>query len=298
VAGAAGRRWVESSHDGAAAEALVRSLGLHPLAARVLAARGLADPDAAERFLLPRLADLPDPFRMKGMEAATARLLRAVEERERVACYGDYDVDGVTSTALLAGFLRAAGAEVVTYTPHRLVEGYGLNSAAVGKLAADGVRLIVTLDCGITSVEEVQVAARLGVDTVVVDHHTVPVELPPAAAILNPHQPGCDYPSKHLAAVGVTFALALALRRRLRERGRWSDARPEPNLREALDLVALGTIADVVPLVEVNRLLVRHGLAELGRARRPGVRSPGPTASWCDGAWRSCAAAAGPACGP
>jgi single-stranded-DNA-specific exonuclease len=284
VAGAAGRRWVESGCDAAAAEALARSLGLHPLTARVLAARGLAEPDAAERFLAARLADLPDPFRMKGMEAATARLLRAVEGGERIACYGDYDVDGVTSTALLAGFLRAAGAEVVTYTPHRLVEGYGLNATAVGKLATDGVRLIVSLDCGITSVEEVQAAARLGVETVVVDHHTVPVELPPAAAILNPHQPGCDYPSKHLAAVGVTFALALALRRRLRERGRWSDARPEPNLRQALDLVALGTIADVVPLTGANRILVRWGLEELRRSRRPGLRALKRVAGLAEGA--------------
>jgi single-stranded-DNA-specific exonuclease len=210
---------------------------------------------------------------MKGMEGAVARIVRAVEAGERIACYGDYDVDGVTSTTLLAGFLRAAGADVETYVPHRLVEGYGLNAAAVGRLASRGVRLLVTLDCGITSVAEVAEAARLGVDVIVVDHHTVPVELPAARAILNPHQPGCGYPSRHLAAVGVAFNLALALRRRLRERGRFGAARPEPNLREALDLVALGTIADVVPLVEVNRVLVRFGLAEIGKARRPGVRA-------------------------
>ncbi|MGA8890416.1 MAG: DHH family phosphoesterase, partial [Anaeromyxobacteraceae bacterium] len=207
------------------------------------------------------------------MEDAVARIVRAVEDGERVACYGDYDVDGVTSTTLLAGFLRGAGADVVTYIPHRLAEGYGLNVAAVGRLAGEGVRLLVTLDCGITSVAEVAEAARLGVDVVVVDHHTVPVDLPAARAILNPHQPGCGYPSRHLAAVGVTFNLAMALRRRLRERGRFGPARPEPNLREALDLVALGTIADVVPLVEVNRVLVRFGLAEIGKARRPGVRA-------------------------
>jgi len=169
--------------------------------------------------------------------------------------------------------LRAAGADLVTYTPHRLVEGYGLNVEAVRRLAAQGVRLLVTLDCGITSVEEVRAAAALGVDTIVVDHHTVPVELPAAEAILNPHQPGCAYPSKELAAVGVTFALAMALRRRLREIGRFGAERPEPNLKEALDLVALGTVADVVPLVGANRILVRWGLEVLAASRRPGVRA-------------------------
>ncbi len=275
---------MEAAWDEEAAAALAKALSLHPLAARVLACRGLAEPAAAERFLAARLADLPDPFSMLGMEAAVARLARAVDGGERIVCYGDYDVDGVTSTALLAGLLRAAGAEVVTYTPHRLVEGYGLNVAAVEKLAAQGARLIVALDCGITSVEEVRAAARLGIDVVVVDHHTAPVELPAAAAILNPHQPGCAYPSKHLAAVGVTFCLAMALRRRLRERGRWTGERPEPNLRQSLDLVALGTVADVVPLVEVNRVLVRWGLEELSRSRRPGVRALKRVAGIADGA--------------
>ncbi len=264
---------MQAEVDEGRAARLAGALEIHPLAARVLAARGLGDPDAAEAFLASPLEDLPDPFAMKGMDAAVARLERAIEGGERIACYGDYDVDGVTSTVLLAGLLRAAGADAVTYVPHRLVEGYGLNGDAVARLAADGVRLLVTLDCGITSVEEVRVAAALGVDTVVVDHHNVPVELPAAAAILNPHQPGCSYPSKDLAAVGVTFALAMALRRRLRERGRFGPERPEPNLREALDLVALGTIADVVPLVGVNRILVRWGLEELARSRRPGVRA-------------------------
>ncbi len=271
--GVARRRWIEASVDGDVAGRLGRALGLHPLAARVLAARGLEEPAHAERFLAARLEDLPDPASMKGMAEAVARLVRAVEAGERIACYGDYDVDGVTSTALLAGFLGAAGADVVTYVPHRLVEGYGLNEAAVARLAASGVRLLVSLDCGITAAAEVRAASALGLDTVVVDHHTVPVELPAAAAILNPHQAGCAYPTKDLAAVGVTFALVVALRRALRERGRFGAARPEPNLKEALDLVALGTVADVVPLVGANRILVRWGLGVLARGRRPGVRA-------------------------
>ncbi|HEX9241342.1 MAG TPA: single-stranded-DNA-specific exonuclease RecJ [Anaeromyxobacter sp.] len=264
---------MEAEADAAGAARLATALGLHPLAARVLAARGLAAPADAERFLAAALADLPDPRTMKGMDAAVARLLRALDAGERIALYGDYDVDGVTSTALLAGFLRACGGDVVTYVPHRLVEGYGLNVAAVEKLVAQGARLLVSLDCGITAAAEVRAAAALGVDTVVVDHHTVPVELPAAQAILNPHQPGCAYPSKDLAAVGVTFALAMALRRALRERGSFGAARPEPNLRDALDLVALGTIADVVPLVGANRILVRRGLDVIAEGRRPGVRA-------------------------
>jgi len=267
------RRWIETEVDGGAAARLATALSLHPLAARVLAGRGLADPGLAEVFLAARIADLPDPFTMKGMEAAAARIARALSAGEKIACYGDYDVDGVTSTVLLAGFLRAAGGEVVTYVPHRLVEGYGLNGEAVARLAAQGVKLLVTLDCGITAAPEVRAAAALGLDTVVVDHHTVPVELPAAAAILNPHQPGCGYPSKDLAAVGVTFALVMALRRRLREAGRFGEKCPEPNLKEALDLVALGTIADVVPLLGANRVLVRAGLEVLASTRRPGLRA-------------------------
>jgi len=267
------RRWVEVGCDEVAAERLARELALDPVAARVLACRGLGEPVEAERFLASRLADLPDPFRMKGMESAVARVARALETGERIALYGDYDVDGVTSTALLASFLRAAGGDVVTYVPHRLVEGYGLNTDAVRRLAAEGARLLVSLDCGITSVSEVKAAAELGVDTVVVDHHTAPVELPAAVAILNPHQPGCDYPYKALAAVGVTFCLAMALRRRLRDAGRFGAGCAEPNLREALDLVALGTVADVVALTGVNRILVRWGLEELARTRRPGLQA-------------------------
>jgi single-stranded-DNA-specific exonuclease len=273
---ASGKRWVEvgpaASEGEARVAALARALGLHPLAARVLAARGLGEPGVAAEFLAASLGALPDPFSMKDMDKAVDRIRRALDAGERIACYGDYDVDGVTSTALLAGFLRAAGADVVEYVPHRLVEGYGLNGEAVARLAARGVKLLVTLDCGITSRDEVRAGAALGLDTVVVDHHTVPVELPAAAAILNPHQPGCGYPTRDLAAVGVTFALVMALRRRLREAGRFA-GRAEPNLKEALDLVALGTVADVVPLVGANRILVRCGLEVLSRSRRPGLRA-------------------------
>jgi len=275
---------VEVACDERKVERLVRELGLEPLAARVLACRGLSEPAEAEQFLASRLADLPDPFLMKGMEPAVARLERALRERQRIALYGDYDVDGVTATALLAGFLEAVGGDVITYVPHRLTEGYGLNVEAVRRLAARGARLLVALDCGITGVAEVQEAAHQGVDAVVVDHHTAPVELPRAVAILNPHQPGCDYPYKPLAAVGVTFCLTMALRKRLRESGWFERGRPEPNLREALDLVALGTVADVVALTGVNRILVRFGLETLSNTRRPGLRALKRVAGLSEGA--------------
>ena len=251
---------------------LAAELGLHPLSARVLVHRGLRTPEAASAFLTDKLADLPDPFRMKGMVAAVDRLCRALREKERITLYGDYDVDGVCSTSLLALFLRELGARPATYIPHRLDEGYGLNVQAVEKIASDGTRVLVTLDCGITSVAEIARAKELGLDVVVVDHHTVPPTLPPAVAVLNPHQPGCEYPTKHLCAAGVAFNLCMGLRKRLREDG-WFATRKEPNLKAMLDLVAMATVADVVPLTGANRILVHHGLQELTAGRRYGVRA-------------------------
>jgi len=178
----------------------------------------------------------------------------------------------VCSTSLMALFLRELGARPATYIPHRMDEGYGLNLQAVEKLAAEGTRVLVTLDCGVTSVAEIARAKELGLEVVVVDHHTVPPTLPPAVAVLNPHQPGCEYPTKHLCAAGVAFNLCMGLRKKLREDG-WFATRKEPNLKALLDLVAMATVADVVPLTGANRILVHHGLQELTAGRRPGVRA-------------------------
>jgi single-stranded-DNA-specific exonuclease len=249
---------------------LAAVLGVPGPLGRVLWARGYREPGQAERFLEPRLDHLPNPFELKGIEAAVSRVQRALAEGEAICVYGDYDVDGVTSTALLVSVLRKLGGKVDFYVPHRLVEGYGLNSQALAKLAARGTRLVVSADCGVTAVAEIDAAARLGLDVVVIDHHTASQDLPRAVAILNPHQPGCTFPGRELAAVGVAFHLLLALRKRLREAG-WFASRAEPNLREVLDLVALGTIADVVPLTGPNRVLVYFGLRELARGARPGV---------------------------
>ncbi|MBJ6763972.1 single-stranded-DNA-specific exonuclease RecJ [Myxococcaceae bacterium JPH2] len=252
--------------------ALAGELSLHPLAAKVLLHRGYRTPEAAAAFLSDRLADLPDPFRMKGMTGAVERLTRALRQREKVTLYGDYDVDGVSSTSLLYLFLKELGLTAATYIPHRLDEGYGLNLGAVERIAADGTRVLVTLDCGITSVAEISRAKELGLDVVVVDHHTVPPTLPPAVAVLNPHQPGCEYPTKVLCAAGVAFNLCMGLRKRLREDGFFA-TRKEPNLKSMMDLVALATVADVVPLTGANRILVAHGLQELSQGRRPGIRA-------------------------
>jgi single-stranded-DNA-specific exonuclease len=265
-------RWILPREDPSAAERVAQALDLHPVLGRVLVARGLATPEAAQLFLRDGLSDLPDPSLLKGMDLAVDRLSRALAAGEKVTLWGDYDVDGVTSTALLKLFLAALGAQVATYIPHRLGEGYGLNAEGVERIAADGTRVLVSLDCGISAAAEVARANARGLEVIVIDHHQVGAALPPALAVIDPHQPGCAYPGKELCAAGLAFQVAVALRRALRERGFFASRR-EPNLREYLDLVAIGTVGDVVPLVGVNRILVRHGLAELARARRPGVRA-------------------------
>lgn len=253
---------------------LASALKIPEPVARVLWHRGLTGPESAARFLSPSLSDMPDPFSMRGLAEASERILRAIENQERVALYGDFDVDGVTSSALMQGFLLHHGLRSRVYIPHRLEEGYGLNPAAMEQLAGEGIQLLVTLDCGITAVDEVERARQLGVEVIVVDHHRCPPEMPRAVATLNPHHPDCAYPDKVLAAVGVAFNLIVGVRKRLRESGFYQRSGiVEPNLKQALDLVALGTIADMVPLTGVNRMLAWFGLAEMAQARRPGLRA-------------------------
>jgi single-stranded-DNA-specific exonuclease len=282
-------RWIEKYEPTAESHAAILQLAgemqLRLATAQTLWGRNIRDKETCARFLSPQLAHLPDPFGLKGIEAAVSRMVRALEQREAICIYGDYDVDGVTSTALLVSTLRKfaacapvregnpGSAKIEFYVPQRLIEGYGLNLAALQKLSARGTKLLVSADCGVTAVAEIDGAAKLGLDVVVIDHHTASQsaeDLPRAVAILNPHQPGCTFPGRELAAVGVAFNLLLALRKRLREKG-WFAHGLEPNLREALDLVALGTVADVVPLTGSNRVLVHHGLRELSRGARPGI---------------------------
>jgi single-stranded-DNA-specific exonuclease len=273
VNGAVERRWVKKDVDEAAARGLASSTGLHPNTARLLVSRGVLDRDAVRRYLEPQLADMPSPFLLADAEKAAHRLADAVLRKERVALYGDYDVDGVTSTTLMASFLRVHGLDPIVYIPKRLIEGYGLNEAAVEHLAQVGTQVLVTLDCGITAADEIARANTHAIDVIVVDHHKCPPQLPPAYATLNPHQDHCPYPDKVLAAVGVCFNLVVGLRKVLRDRGFYTADQAEPNLRRLLDLVALGSIADMVPLTGVNRLFTWFGMLELRHAQRPGIRA-------------------------
>ncbi len=241
---------------------------LGPIMAKVLYNRGLTTPEAARRFLFDELP-LHDPFQMKDMGKAVARIRNAIRRQEPIAIYGDFDADGVTSTALMVLTLRALGASVHPYIPDRVDEGYGLNTPALERLSADGIKLIITVDCGIRSVEEVETSIANGLDIIITDHHSVGDVIPPAIAVLNPKQDDCPYPEDMLAGVGIAFKLASALLRVATQQ----DTTPPPITEEdLLDLVAIGTVADLAPLNRLeNRQLVKVGLHRLSKARRPGI---------------------------
>lgn len=251
---------------------LASALSLPPLQAQILAGRGVRDPALARLWLGGSLRDLPDPNTMIGMDRAVARVVAALDAGERIAVHGDYDVDGTTATALLVTFLRGLGGDVLWYAPHRQRDGYGVALHTVDRLAEGGSTLLITCDTGVSAHEAIARAAEHGMDTVVCDHHQLPPTLPECSAILNPRQDGEDSPFAELAAVGVAFMLAVAVRAHLRAAGRFEGG-GEPDLREVLDLVALGTVADLAPLRGVNRVLVNAGLRVLERRRRPGLRS-------------------------
>ncbi len=266
-----GRRWAARLADERMALAMAQRHGLPDAICRLLAAREV-DLDGVPDFLEPTLRKfLPDPLHLKDMDAAVARLMRAVREGERIVVFGDYDVDGATSTALLMRFFRAAGGNAGHYIPDRRKEGYGPSTAALLKLRQEGAAVVVTVDCGVTAYEPLAEARRAGLDVVVIDHHQAEISLPEAVAVVDPNRIDETSPHKQLAAVGVTFLLAVGINRALRDAGWYGTDRPEPDLRQWLDLVALGTVADVVPLTGVNRALVRQGLVVMGQRRNPGL---------------------------
>ena len=248
------------------------ALNLSSLAVRTLLLRGIADVAAGREFLESRLGSLPDPFLLPDMERAAERLADAVSCAEPIIVHGDYDVDGITGTALLVETLRALGATVDYHIPLRLRDGYGLSAEALRSAAASGFRVVVSVDCGISAVNEALLAKELGLDLIITDHHQPPASLPEALAVVSPSRNDSAFPFRELAGVGVAFFLLIALRKVLRERGAFS-AVPEPDLRCGLDLVALGTIADIVPLCGVNRTLTRYGLTVLCGGGRAGVRA-------------------------
>lgn len=246
---------------------LEQELGLTPLVARILAARGIDHPVQARRFFEPGLSLIHNPFEMDGMEAATRRILRAIESGERICVYGDYDVDGCTATAILCETFRWLQCPVDYHIPHRLNEGYGLSVEGMRLIHQRGAQVVISVDCGITAYDAAECARELGIDLIVTDHHEPGPHDPPAVAVLNPKRERCRYPFKGLSGAGVAFKLAHALLKR---------SRPESDearefLKSLLDLVALGTVADIVPLKGENRSLVTHGLARLRGTRRPGL---------------------------
>lgn len=239
--------------------------GYSALTAQLLYNRNLKTPEQIDYYFNATYATLADPFRIKDMGKAVERVKAALAAHERIAIYGDFDADGVTACSLLVQYFQAAGADVVPRIPHRVDEGYGLNAPALDRLAAQNVRLVITVDCGISNVAEVEYARQLGLEVIITDHHRPPETLPAAFAILNVRQPGCEYPDKGMAGVGMAFNLVRALAK--------SGVRPTDGLkpRDLLDLVALGTVCDIAPMTGENRVLVAAGLKALNNSKRPGI---------------------------
>ena len=269
-----GRFWLERPGDERLGLAIAQRCQVPEIIGRMLAARGQSL-ESAPTFLQPKLRDLlTDPSELKDMDQAAERLADAVGRGERIAVFGDYDVDGATSAALLSRFLRAVGAEEpLLYVPDRMQEGYGPNAPAFHALKVQGATLVITVDCGITAFAALDEAKRIGIDVIVADHHVAEPSLPAAHAVVNPNRLDESFPHRTLAAVGVVFLLVIAINRALRRRGWFSGARPEPDLLQWLDLVALGTICDVVALTGLNRALASQGLKVMARRSNLGLKA-------------------------
>jgi single-stranded-DNA-specific exonuclease len=257
--------WNTKPHDEAAAASLAQALGVSAVTARLLAMRGITDPDEASRFMNPTLDQLYDPFRLAGLESAADRLLLAITGRERIAVHGDYDVDGITSTVILRRALELLGADVGHFIPERLTDGYGLQPATIDRLHAEDVKLIVSVDCGIRAPEAARRARQLGVDLIITDHHEPDAELPDACAVVNPKRHDCSYPDKNLAGVGVALKLVQALCGRA-GKSAWLPA--------FVKIASIGTLADVVPLTGENRVIAKLGLQMLTKGpHKVGLRA-------------------------
>jgi len=244
--------------------------GLTPLQAQLLLNRGFSDPQQVESFLFPRLANMADPMLLKDMDDALSVILKAIDNKEKITIYGDYDADGLTATALLINFFSSLDIKVSCYIPNRLKEGYSLNNEAIKKISKNGTRLIITVDCGISNKKEIIFAKSLGINVIVTDHHQIPEGFKASCPVINPNQPDCRFPFKHLAGVGVAFFLSVAIRAALRKRN-WFGTGPMPDLKEHLGLVALGTVADRVPLLDQNRILVNSGIEAMSVSRWPWI---------------------------
>ena len=251
-------------------EELAQALNIETLTAQILMARGIITAQQGKEFLQAKLAALPDPALLPDMEIACKRLEQALRNHEKITIHGDYDVDGITGCTLLVEMLRLMGGEVSYHILLRLKDGYGLSADAILQAKKDGCSLIVSVDCGVSATAEAALAVELGIDLIITDHHQPPDILPACKALVNPHLVGSEFPWKNLSGVGVAFFLLIGLRRQLRENNYFNTIK-EPDLRTGLDLVALGTIADIVPLNGVNRILVRSGLQVLNGDKRAGI---------------------------
>jgi single-stranded-DNA-specific exonuclease len=251
---------------------LATETGITPLEAQLLINRGITDAASAISFLTPRLSDLTDPMLLRDMDMAVEMIVGVIKNQEKITIYGDYDADGITATALLVNFFSGFGIPVSYYVPHRLTEGYSLNPEAVEEMARDGVGLIVTVDCGTANQKEIELARERGMKIVVTDHHQVPKDFKPICPVINPHRSDSPFPFQNLSGVGLAFFLAIAVRGALREQG-WFRDRPEPDLKHYLDLVALGTVADMVPLLGQNRILVKWGIERIRASSWPGIKA-------------------------
>lgn len=267
-----GALWQLREADERLVAQLVQQYDLPEVLARIMAARGVRV-EEAEHFLQPSLKhSLPDPMHLKDMEKAAARIVQAVQNKETIAIFGDYDVDGATSSALLCLFFRAVGIEPLLYIPDRMTEGYGPNAQAMCKLKVQGADLCITVDCGTLAFDALDAAAEAGLEMIVVDHHQGEAKLPTACAVINPNRMDEDSPHTHLAAVGVSFLLTVAVNGKLREEGFYKN-NPAPNLKSLLDIVALGTVCDVVSLTGINRAFVAQGLKVMAARQNLGIRT-------------------------
>lgn len=268
------KEWIIQTPSDDLVKNICRELAISELAAKVLVNRGIASVEEASSFLKDSIKNLPSPFLLKDMDVAVDRIMSAMENAEKIYVYGDYDVDGTVGTSLLVLFFREIKSPLHFYIPHRLKEGYSLNSKALEHLKNEGARLVITVDNGISSVKEIDFANSLGLDVIVTDHHEVPLQMPRALAVVNPKRSDCDYPSKSICGSGVVFNLLLALRQKLREKNYFKEHDiPEPNMKKFMDLLAVATVADVVELTGVNRVFVKTGLEQMSSTVWPGLKA-------------------------
>lgn len=262
------KTWTIKKHSSESANLLTAELGMSKTVAKILAGRGITSTDIAKKFLNPTLLDIPDPFSLPELALGVERTADAIAKKEKIAIFGDYDADGISGAALLTKFLRSTGAEVQTYLPNRF-DGYGLSRTHIAKIAKEGASLLITVDNGTRAIEEAKLAKELGLDLVITDHHAPDVKRPVAIAHINPHLLKGEHAFRGLSGCGVAFMFLLGLRKVLRDRDLLPI--PEPNLKQELDLVAIGTIADVMPLTGLNRIFVKFGLASIKEAQKYGI---------------------------